>query len=138
MHEEDIPAAIIISKEGKGLVSYGGFPFQISEYDEVFEDLKWIDFVKKPLEDGEILGASIVSCDKECGSQDHDNISNLCLVGRCTWDVDCSGLIVKIPSDIDTKSLVAKNMTLHFPFMISLNSKFMMLEENNSDFVPHG
>lgn len=41
--------------------SLGECPFQISEHDnEIFEKLKVIDLVEKPLQDEEITGASTV------------------------------------------------------------------------------
>jgi hypothetical protein len=93
--------------------------------------LKKIDLVAKPFEDEEISGASIVSCDKEHGSQDHDNINNLCLVGRCAWDVDHWFVHEDPIYEMDGESLVEENMNLQLPFPISLESKFMMLKENN-------
>lgn len=41
-------------KEDKGLGGYGEFPFQIYRHDEIFEGLKGIDLVEKPLEDEEL------------------------------------------------------------------------------------
>jgi hypothetical protein len=38
------------SEEDKGLVSYGEFYFQMYEHDEIVEELKGIDLVKKHLE----------------------------------------------------------------------------------------
>ena len=41
-------------------MSYGEFPFQMYEHDEIFEELKEIDLVENHMEDEQITGASTV------------------------------------------------------------------------------
>jgi len=78
-----MPATIIIFKENKGLVSYGGIPFQISLHnDEIFQELKRIDLVEKPLGDKYVLGVSISLNDEEHDYNNYDDIGSLALIGR--------------------------------------------------------
>ena len=129
VHEKDIPTTIILFKEAKCLVSYNEFPFQIYEHDdEIDGELKVIDHVDKSLEDKEILVASIISSE-EHGNKGHGDIRNVCLVGMRKWDVDCWFDHEDPINATNIESLVAKDMNLHFPFQINLNSKFLILEK---------
>jgi hypothetical protein len=59
------------------LVCYG-FYFQFFEHDgEIFEELKGIGLIEKPLQDEEITGSSTRSCDEKYGGQDDDDVRTL-------------------------------------------------------------
>ena len=58
---------IIDFEEDKGLVSFVLFQ-NLGFDDEFLDELKRIEVVEKPLEDGEIAGSSIISYDQQHGS----------------------------------------------------------------------
>jgi hypothetical protein len=79
------------------LVSY--VPFQILKFnDQSLDGLKRIDVVEKTLEDEKIAGASISTYNKQHGSQEGDEVGILFMIGRHRWDVDHTGLFMRIPS----------------------------------------
>jgi hypothetical protein len=51
--------------------------------------MKRIDVVDKPLEEQEIAGTSISSCDEKHGSQKDDDVGTPFVIGRHRWDVNC-------------------------------------------------
>lgn len=86
----NILVAIIVSKVDKGKGIFVEFPFQISDHDdEIFEELKGIDFLEKPLEEQEITSDFTSLSDEKHGGQEDDDVGILFVTGRHIWDVDC-------------------------------------------------
>lgn len=94
LHHEDIQTSTSSSFEDKGLVSF--VPIQIFEFND---DLKWIEFVEKPLEDEDLSGALILSCDKERVAK---IMNTLTLFSRLEGidGIEIVGIFVEIPSMI--------------------------------------
>lgn len=57
------------------------------------------------------------------------------LIGRCSCHVDWWSGHGDPIHDIDSESLITEDTDLYPNFPISLRSKFMILEENNAEFV---
>jgi len=55
------------------------------------------------------------------------------VVGRHRWDMDHLFINGYPIYDMDSESLLKKNMNLHFPFSISIGNHFMVHEENIVD-----